>query len=62
MHISSLCKCELLLKLFKNSCNYLKIMAILLCFYYILINNCHNFLILNSYFRKLCVFLSIKFN
>ena len=41
--IPSLCKCELLLQLFKNCGNYLKIVAILLCFYYILINNCRNF-------------------
>ena len=33
--IPSLYKCELLLQLFKNCGNYLKILAILLCFYYI---------------------------
>ena len=40
--IPSLCKYELLLQLYKNSGNYLKIAGILLYFYCILINNCHN--------------------
>ncbi len=35
LYIPSLFKCELLLQLFKNCGNYLKIAAILLCFYYI---------------------------
>ena len=41
-----------------NYCyNYLKIAAILLCFYYILINNCRNFLIKNSHLRELGIFI-----
>ena len=35
INIPSLFKCELLLQLFENCGNYLKIAAILLCFYYI---------------------------
>ena len=53
--IPNLYKFELLLQLFKNCGNYLKIATILLCFYYILINNCRNFLNKNSYLRELGV-------
>ena len=39
-----------------NYCNnYLKIAIISFCFYYILINNCHNFLIKNSHLSELGV-------
>ncbi len=38
--IPSLFKCGLLLQLLENCGNYLKIAAILLCSYYILIKNC----------------------
>ena len=43
INIPSLFKCELLLQLFKNYGNYLKIAAILIFFYYILKKNCCNF-------------------